>query len=281
MKKLFIDPIYYFKWSLLTVLILGMVNTSCDMVEEQLQPVVDFIQDISEITEGLEDAMTLAEDALTITQADGSTGYLVGECAVVTNDANANLLTIDMGTQLCAGLNGVSRSGKILINYIDEENPEAFSYSIDFVDYKVGGNTIEGKLTMNKLHRNDAGKLEFSEKVENAKITLSNGKFYTWNSERVREMVNGENTPNVRDDIFTITGFFEGKDNEGSVFKTTIQTPITFFRDCWEKGIGYPAIGKTRIEMTGNPTTVVDWGVGCNKRVNILQQGKWLNIELD
>ena len=281
MKKLFIDPIYYFKWSLLTVFILSMVNTSCDMVEEQLQPVVDFIQDISEITEGLEDAMALAEDALTITQADGSTGYLVGECAVVTNDANANLLTIDMGAQSCIGLNGVARSGKILINYIDEENPEAFSYSIDFVDYQVGGNTIEGKLTMNKLHRNDDGKLEFSEKVENAKITLSNGKFYTWNSERVREMVNGENTPNVRDDIFTITGFFEGKDNEGSVFKTNIQTPITFFRDCWEKGIGYPAIGKTRIEMTGNPTTVIDWGVGCNKRVNILQQGKWLNIELD
>ena len=284
MKNYIIKTVSITKWTYFSAIIAGLFFTSCEGliqdIQEELQPVVDFIEDISEIQEGLEDAMALSEDALTITLADGSTGYLVGECAVVTHDENNQLLTIDMGTATCTGLNGMERSGKIVINYIDEEDPDAYSYSIDFQNYTIGGNTIEGLLTMNKLHRNDDGKLEFSEKVENAKITLSNGKWYSWNSERTREMKNGENTDNVNDDVFQIAGFFEGVDNEGNVFKSTTEVPITFLRTCWEQGIIYPAIGKTRIEMTGKPTTKIDWGVGCNKRVNILQQGNWLNVEL-
>lgn len=281
MKNTVLSPLRYFKYTLMTIFALSFVNTSCDGIEQQLQPVVDFVEDITEIGEGLEDAMTLAEDAITITQADGSTGYLVGECAVVTNDAANNVLTIDMGNANCVGLNNVARSGKITINYIDDNDPDAYSYSIDFSNYKIGGNTIEGKLTLNKIHRNSDGKLEFSEKVENAKITLSNGNYYTWNSERVREMVNGEGTPSVKDDVFVINGFFEGQDQNGKVFSTKIEQPITFFRECWDKGVVYPSLGQTKVKMTGNPTTTINWGIGCNKRVNILQNNNWLNIELD
>lgn len=281
MKNFITTPFYYFKYSFLSVCFLGLIGTSCDLVEEQLRPVIDFVEDIAEIGEGLEDAMTLAEDALTITQNDGTTGYLVGECATVTHDEDAKILTIDMGTESCTGLNNIARSGKIVINYIDVDDPEAFSYSIDFIDYKIGENQIEGKLTIDKLNRNDDGKLEFSEKVENAKITLSDGQFYKWSSERTREMVNGEGTANVRDDVFVIKGFFEGEDDDGVVFRTQIESPITFFRECWEQGIIYPAIGKTRFTMTDKPSTLLDWGLGCNKRVNLLQNGKWLNVELN
>ena len=144
----------------------------------------------------------------------------------------------------------------------------------------IGQNQIEGKLTIEKLNRNDAGKLEFSEKVENAKITFSNGTWYQWDSERTREMINGEGTDNVNDDVFQITGYFHGSNDQGGEFNTDIEVPITFFRTCWEQGVVYPAVGRTRITMTGKPATKIDWGLGCNKRVNILQNGNWANIEL-
>ncbi len=280
MKNLIRTPIYYFKYSFFTVLILGMIGTSCDLVEEQLRPIIDFVEDIAEIGEGMEDAMTLAEDALTITQTDGSTGYLVGECATVVHDELTNTLTIDLGTEPCTGLNGIARSGKIVIKYEDITDTVGFSYSIDFIDYKIAENQIEGKLTIEKLNRNDANNVEFSEKVEDAKITLSDGQFYKWNSERTREMINGRGTANVRDDVFVINGFFEGEDDEGVVFRTQIERPITFFRECWEQGIIYPSIGRTRFTMTDKPSTLLDWGLGCNKRVNIMQNGNWANIEL-
>ncbi len=264
----------------LSVLFVGVLFTSCEGLFEELQVVVDFVEDITEIHEGIEDAMTLAEDAITITLDDGTTGYLVGDCAIVTHDEGNQILTIDFGDTACVGIGDLARSGQIVINYIDPEDPDAFSYTINFLDYYVDGNTIEGLLTMNKLHRNEGGELEFSEKVEDAKITLSSGKFYSWNSERIRKMVNGEETSNVRDDVFQIDGFFRGVDNQGREFNTTTEVPITFFRECWEQGIVYPAVGKTKIVMTGKPTTKIDWGLGCNKRVNIIQNGNWTNIEL-
>jgi len=274
------------KWSYFSVLIAGLFLTSCegffDDLEEDLQPVVDFIEDITEIQEGLEDAMTLSEDAITVTLDDGSTGYLVGECAIVTNDEAQDRLTIDFGDEPCEGLNGKMRSGMIIINYIDETDEDSYSYSIDFERYTVDGNEFDGLLDVAMLHRNENGKLEFSETVTDARITLASGKWYGWSSERMRTMTNGDNTPNVMDDVYQITGNFNGQDSDGNVFSTDIKRPITFLRACWEEGIIYPSTGRTRIEMTGKPATVVDWGLGfCNKTVNILQWNKWLVVELN
>ena len=273
------------KWTYFAALGVGLLFTSCEAffedLEEDLQPVVDFVEDITEIQQGLEDAMTLSEDAITVTLEDGSTGYLVGDCAIVTNDADNNRLIIDFGTEACEGLGDEMRSGKIVIDYIDEEDPEAYSYSVDFQDYQISGNTFEGMLTVNKLHRNSNGKLEFSEVVEDARVTLASGKWYAWDSDRRRTMVNGEGTQNVMDDVFQIRGSFEGSDSDGNQFTTNISTPITFMRSCWENGIVYPSLGRTRITMTDKPATTIDWGLGfCDKRVNIFQYNKWLILDL-
>ena len=120
------------KWGYLSVLFVGVLTTSCEFAEN-IAPVVEFVEDIAEIHEGLEDAMAVSEDALTITLADGSTGYLVGECAVVTNNEVDNILTIDMGSTGCTGLNGLQRSGKMIINYLDEEDPEAYSSALSLL----------------------------------------------------------------------------------------------------------------------------------------------------
>jgi hypothetical protein len=212
---------------------------------------------------------------------DGSTGYLVGECAVVTHDEILKILTLDFGTEPCEGLNGFERSGKIVINYVDEWSENEFTYSIDFQDYMIRGNKFEGLLTVAMLHMNENGKPEFSETVQDAKITLANGKWYAWDSERVRKMTNGFETASVMDDIYEITGNFDGRDHEDKIFSTEIKQPITFSRACWEEGIIYPSKGRTRVEMTGKPATVIDWGLGfCNKRVNIFQYNKWLVLDL-
>lgn len=274
------------KWSYLSVLALGLLFTSCEAffeeLEEELQPVVDFVEDLSEIQQGLEDAMTLAEDAITITMEDGTTGYLAGECAVVTNDVNQDILTIDFGADGCVGLSDMERSGSIIINYLDEEDPDGYSYSIDFQTYKVGGNTFEGKLTIDNLHRNDDNQLEFGETIENARVTLANGKWYAWDSERSRKMVLGDQTEQVMDDVFQIDGSFDGRDHEGNQFTAAIVNPITFSRACIEESnIFYPSRGRTRYTLTDKPTTIVDWGLGfCDKRVNLFQNNKWLIVDL-
>lgn len=274
------------QWSYVALLIGGAALTSCEGfiqdIEENVQPVVDFIQDIEEIQEGLEDAMTLSEDAITITLDDGSTGYLVGDCGVVTNDTYTDRLILDFGDEPCQGLNGKTRSGKIVVHYIDEEDPDAYSYSVDFQSYTVDGNTFDGLLEVDMIHRNAQNRLEFSETVTDARITLANGTWYQWSSERVREMTGGQGTPGVIDDIFQITGYVSGQDSNGKTFNSEIKQPITFRRACWEEGIIYPSSGRTRVEMTGKPATVIDWGLGfCNKTVNILQWNKWLVVELN
>ena len=285
MKNWIVDTITVTKLTYFAALAAGLFLTSCELfedIQEDVQPVVDFIEDITEIQEGLEDAMTLSEDALTITLDDGTAGYLVGVCATVTNDPEADILRIDFGSEPCEGVDGKKRAGTIIINYIDEEDAEAYSYSIDFEDYEIDENTYEGRLTVDLLHRNEDGKLEFSEKVEDARMTFANATWYEWNSERTRTMINGESSSDVKDDVFQITGFFEGRDNEGNEFNSEVKRPITFFRSCWEEGIIYPSSGRTRVEMTGKPATDVDWGLGfCNKVVNILQFDKWLILELD
>ena len=274
------------KWSYFSVLALGLFLTSCEGIfediQEDIQPVVDFIEDITEIQEGLEDAMTLSEDALTVTLEDGSTGYLAGDCAIVTHEVESKRLTIDFGTESCVGLNGFERSGKIVISYLDELTLDEYTYSIDFQDYSVSGNTFEGLLSVDMLHFNEQGKPEFSETVEDARITLANGKWYAWESERNRTMTNGHMSGGVMDDTYQITGTFNGTDSDGNIFSTDIKQPVTFMRACWEEGIIYPSKGRTRIEMTGKPATVIDWGLGfCNKRVNILQYNKWLILDLN
>ena len=251
------------------------------IIKEKMEPTFELIEDLSEIQSDIEDAMTLSEDAVTITLNDGSTGYLVGECGVVTNDTTSQELTINLGQDSCRGLDDKERSGIIKVKYIDKTNPDDYQYSIDFQNYMVNGNLIKGKLTVNTTHRNQDGHLELSEVIEGGEIILKNGNTYTWSSERTREWVLGENTPSTHDDVFTISGFSKGGNENGTTFNYKIVRPLTFSRECWKQGIVYPIAGRTTVQMSGQPNRIIDWGLLiCNKVVNVSQNGQLFILEL-
>jgi hypothetical protein len=60
----------------------------------------------------------------------------------------------------------------------------------------------------------------------NMKLTRTNGNMHTWNSERVRTMIAGQNTTAWSDDQYSITGTGSGVNANGVSYTANIATPL-------------------------------------------------------
>lgn len=186
---------------------------------------------------------------------------LIPACATLTvvtapNNAFPKTYTVDFGTSGCAGMNGVTRRGKLIINLSRPWYQSGAIMVITRDNYYVQDNKVEGTVTMTN-QTVAGGAPTWTRKIENGKVTKPNGRFFEFYGIRSVSQVEGVGTPSVTDNIYKV---FEGNHHvvksNGNILDTTILEPL------FKKAI-CQYIGKGKVRMTGTVRNgILDYGDG-------------------
>lgn len=178
-------------------------------------------------------------------------------------------IIIDYG-EGCIGLNGRVRSGKIIVEVNQAYKNEDYYRKVSFEDYYVDGYKIEGNKTVENEGLNENGNMIFSISLENGKITTPEGQEMTKTFNRMREWINGMDTPRIRwDDEYFVTGSASGINREGIIYTRTITSPLLVSLNCpWVRS------GIVEIEAEDRETAVLDYGDGSCDRFAIITVGE-------
>lgn len=183
----------------------------------------------------------------------------LSNCAVITNDtiSNPHVLTIDFGSTNCLCNDGKYRRGQIIVSYTGSYFAQGSVKTTTFNNYYRNDNKVEGTRTVTNLGLNADGNMAWSVSAVNMKVTRTSGAFHTWNSERTRTMIAGQNTTSWNDDQYSITGNGSGVNANGVSYTATISTPLHRALSChW---IDSGVISMTR--SNGNARTL-NFGTG-------------------
>ncbi len=172
-------------------------------------------------------------------------------------------LTIDFG-EGCVGPFGKLRSGKIIVKYSEKGNFYSADRSITFENYFVNNNQIMGELFIEKHNLNEEGFYENNYTV-NISILFSGEQTFTITGERKREWIDGIRDGNPSNNVFRLTGSFNGRSTRGVNWSHTIIEPIIADFNCKNAGFFLFSKGIKEVSFSNNKRTrtrTVDYGNG-------------------
>lgn len=198
-------------------------------------------------------------------------------CATVTLDTTVfpSHMVIDFGTG-CLGLDGRYKSGQIIVDFTGHYFDAGSVRTITFNNYYVDSNHVEGTRIVTNNGINASGNMSWSIDAQNMTVTKPDGSFHIWNSQRTREIIAGFSTQTIYDDVYLITGSFNGTDANGNAFIANITTPLRK-----EVGCHWMVTGVIQITKTNKPLKTLDFGNGsCDQYATVTVNGHVKTITL-
>ncbi len=200
-------------------------------------------------------------------------------CATITADTTSNpmVLTIDFGNTNCLGADGNNRRGVITATFTGKYRDPGTVISVSLQNYYWNDYKVEGTKTVTNEGLNGSGNLWYTVVVANAKITDPGGTwFVTWNSNRIREWIEGAGTATIWDDVYLIDGTASGVNRRGNSFEVEITSPLRI-----ELGCRWIVSGTLEIKPQNIATRYVNYGNGgCDDDAVVTINGYDYNINM-
>ena len=228
---------FFLKSSLLAILCIALAATSCSDDETLMDNESEEAEmaELSSVGENESDDVLEVLDQVEMSSG-GDEGAKVSElCAVVTNDTENNILTIDFGTG-CVGPYGRTRSGKIIIAYSGTLNDGVSNRIITFENYVVNNRAVTGSIELRDITANEDGTISSTKKLVALTITFPNGQFVSYTGSRTRVWTDGVRDGDPFNNKFRITGTVDGVWSNGRTFRHRIVEPIISDWSCAASG---------------------------------------------
>ncbi len=208
---------------------------------------------------------------------------LDGGCATITiqpfDTVNwPKTITVDFGETNCEGIDGKYRRGKLTGTITGRYRDSLTQITITPTDYYVNNYKIEGLKSVTNLGHISGGKATFSIAVQDGVITNPDGQQATWESERTRIWVEGEETgwPSVMDDVFEISGTANGTTYSDNHYYIESLQPLRVERSC-----EWIVSGVLELTPEGYSTRTLNYGDGtCDNKATVLANGITIEITL-
>ncbi|MFN3758238.1 MAG: hypothetical protein ACK4SF_03395 [Algoriphagus aquaeductus] len=260
---------------------LSVILFSCEKDPDTIVPEPDLslIEDEFKVNTAMEDLDNLTLNAM---EASGlgfrlESAFNGGLCstAKLTHDIPTKKITVDFGTGCTS--NGVTRKGKVIFTYTGSVLIPGSSVVTTFEAYEVNGLKIEGTRTITNTGINIQNfEITLAVKVQNGKITWTDGKTSSFNTDQVRKV---SLTPTGY--AASITGTGNGTSKGGTTYTAAITEPLIVTQSCVESGIWIPNKGKINFTYQSIVVTV-DYGFGdCDKKLEITYPGGVKEVVLD
>ncbi|CAM1340187.1 hypothetical protein [Tenacibaculum amylolyticum] len=248
----------------------GMILTACSNNEENV-----FDSDLStadiesvvltdDITADIDNVLEDDDNDFNLLGRGTDQSSSVADCVVRTVEENAEnqtkTITLDFGDG-CVGRRGREFSGKIIIVY--ERTDTGYSKSVTFDGFAIDGNQIEGSKSVVKVKENGNGNKEATHTVA-ITVILSTGETVSLEGTRIREKIEGDDTANRGDDVYSISGNWKFVTKEGNEFTGNIVENLRREYAC-----KYIVSGVTEITKNGTMYTL-DFGDGeCDNKATV------------
>ncbi|GAA4051575.1 hypothetical protein GCM10022409_43030 [Hymenobacter glaciei] len=196
-----------------------------------------------------------------------------GGCATRSYDASTKTLTIDFGTTNCLCADGRYRRGKIVVRFTTDVLTRRAGSVVTRVDYFVNDNQHTATRTFT-----DIGNGSFTVDVTNASIIrANNGGTHSWTANWTFNRTAGFGTPQVADDVYSVTGSATGTNRKSVGYTSTIQSPLIKRADCPK----YFVQGTMAITNTNSKAMTLDYGNGtCDNVATATVNGRTRTISL-
>ena len=199
-------------------------------------------------------------------------------CAGVDINVNRDTkkIIVDFG-QGCTSSSGITRKGKVILDYTGNFLFPGASVTTTFDGYEVEGLKVEGrrKITNTGIDLINS-KVNLTVEVNNGKVTWPDNTFVSFNSEQVRSVSLGSQGYQIE-----ITGTANGKGRAGANFNSSTISPLTVTQDCVDSGVLIPSRGVLGF-VSGGAEVRIDYGTGtCDKTVILTYPGGSNEITFD
>jgi len=185
------------------------------------------------------------------------------------NTLDIDTLIINFGTTDCV-YNGKLRKGNIVITYSGNYRDSLALITTTFDDYHVNNNLVQGERIVTNEGRNSDGNMWFTIAVNNARITPPQSGAINWESNSIREWINGQNTYDISDDIYKISGTSSGNSGNGNDFTVEITSTLEIDLGCYSSCLIKSGIAK--ISPSGYDNRIINYGdslCDCNFDISI------------
>lgn len=194
--------------------------------EESMQAEASF-DDVEDI------GLTAAEEEAEVSESGGRNFPFVelrlrlGPCADITvtpgDGTYPKTITIDFGDG-CICADGKFRKGAIILHLTAPIRRPGAVLTITFRNYYLNRAHIEGTKIISNHSEN--GNIKFTVQVVGGKLTLPNGRGFTYNGIKYVKQVLGGSTRIVRDDVYTIEGRSKTEFNNGVTVTLNTESPL-------------------------------------------------------
>ena len=250
-------------------LTIAMLVFSCNKDENQSSITSKEVSMNVKIDQASDDVSRIVEDQLTA--SDGISGKfsdisneLLPNCATVTRvpDFGASITpgtlitkTIDFGTIGCPLPNGNILKGIIIITFTYQ--PDATSHTITYTFNNFYHNAVkfDGTKTFTRVLTTTAANPNTHPVVTmniDMTATFPNGEIVTRVGTRVREIIEGYNTPQLEDNIYEVTGNWITTFPNGVSQTSTISQPLRIRLNCSNIVSGIVTIVRNDVTATLN-----------------------------
>ncbi len=226
--------------------------------EESMQAEASF-DDVEDI------GLTAAEEEAEASESGGRNFPFVelrlrlGPCADITvtpgDGTYPKTITIDFGDG-CICADGKFRKGAIILHLTAPIRRPGAVLTITFRNYYLNRAHIEGTKIISNHSEN--GNIKFTVQVVGGKLTLPNGRGFTYNGIKYVKQVLGGSTRIVRDDVYTIEGRSKTEFNNGVTVTLNTESPLV-------KKVVCPWISKGVLKIKINDRVLfLDYGAPDN-----------------
>ena len=268
MKRYFLIP------ALATALLASCSSKKVDLGAAENASKAEFLfNDVNNVS----DEACNTGDLATLRSLDGITSG----CFTITLDTNSSPRTavIDFGNSNCLCADGKYRRGVINVSFTGRYRDAGTTITITTSNYFVNDNQVIGTHTVVNQGTNAAGHIYYSVSANGQVILANNGGTVSWTSQRTREWLQGSDTPEFDDDIYSITGSGSGVSAAGHNITINITSPLV---RKLEAGCRMHFVsGTVNVQPEGRPLMVLDFGNGaCDNEATVTINGETHNITL-
>lgn len=243
------------------------------------EPDLSLVEDEFVINSSFEDLDFLLLDVIQTSGLGLRTTQTTELCegSSIDHDTATKTIIVDFGAG-CTSSNGVTRKGKIILNYTGTNFlfPGA-SVTTTFQGYEVNGIKIEGTRSLTNAGIDLINsKVSLKVKITNGKITWPDNTFVTYTTDQTRVVSLASSGYEA-----SVTGTASGTSRDNKSYTATIIDALIVKEDCVNTGVYVPSSG-TMTYSYGTTTVGVDYGGGtCDKVITITYPGGSKEITLD
>lgn len=192
------------------------------------------------------------------------------DCADVTHDPEAKVITIDYGDG-CEIRGGRVLKGKIIIEYNERKLVPGAYRIITLANFYIDEVHVEGTRTLTNISESMEDDPTFSIELVGGKLSFPDGTTATRDAEHVKTWIRASNPLN---DEWHVDGGANGSNRRDVRYEIEILETLIFKRSCRASRVFIPVAGIKQVTF-GDNVAVIDYGDGeCDNEVTITLNGE-------